>query len=224
MSSRLTIAMNTGFFLVALLMIPAYALATAQYPDKIIYKGKEYRLHTNPMEAFFEKHPNRRPEGGVISSALWRGYVATFEISNGSLVLRDIEIEVPNPDKEHDYVFKSVLEKVVPRGEILTIDWFSGLLVLPQGKVVNYVHMGYGSTFERYTLLAVKNGIFNSERKFTFKEYEAFKDRQFRAFKKTEEYKRLVADLKKDRDVDDRFIDDFLRSFITSYTSEFLDN
>ena len=32
--------------------------ATAQYPDKIIYNGKEYSLHSNPLEAYFEKNPN----------------------------------------------------------------------------------------------------------------------------------------------------------------------
>jgi hypothetical protein len=28
--------------------------ATAQFPDKIIYKGKEYSLYSNPLESYFD--------------------------------------------------------------------------------------------------------------------------------------------------------------------------
>ena len=224
MPSKLILRTPLCFFLLIFVAFSPRAFATAQYPDKIIYKGKEYALHTNPMEQYFEKNPEKKPGGGVISSALWRGYVATFEITDGLLYLKDLEIEIPNPKKKHDYIFASVIKKVVPSGKKLKIDWFSGFLVLPEGEVVNYVHMGYGSSYERYTLISIKNGVFKSERSFTYKEYEKFKDKQFDAFKKTDEYKKMVADLKKNRDNDDKFIDDFLRSFITSYTSEFLDN
>ena len=44
--------------------------ATAQYPDKIFYNNKEYSLLTNPLEKYFEKNEDKRPKGGVISSAL----------------------------------------------------------------------------------------------------------------------------------------------------------
>lgn len=217
-------SLRTIVYLVSLVCVTfsSNAFATAQYPDKIIYKGKEHSLHSNPMEVYFAKHPEKKPRSEIISSALWRGYVATFEIADGSLLLKDVEIEVTNPDREHDFIFKSVIEQIVPAGERLKIDWFNGLLVLPEGKIVNYVHMGYGSTYERYTLLAVEKGVFKSERNFGYKEYEAFKQRQFEAFKKTDEYKELIDKMKKDGDYDPKFADDFLRSFITNYTSNFL--
>jgi hypothetical protein len=55
------------------------AFAPAQAPDRIIYQSKEYSLQTNPMEEYFAKHPDKQPRSGVMSTALWRGYVATFE-------------------------------------------------------------------------------------------------------------------------------------------------
>lgn len=67
--------------------------ATAQFPDKINYNGKEYNLNSNPLEVYFEKNPNKRPKSEVRSSALWRGYVATFEIIDNQLFLKDIEIQ-----------------------------------------------------------------------------------------------------------------------------------
>ena len=40
------------------------------------------------------------------------------------------------------------------RSEVLA-DWYTGVLVIPRGRQVSYVHMGYGSTYERYVLLEV---------------------------------------------------------------------
>ena len=56
------------------------AVATEQFPDRMLYKGKEYVISPYPMESYFEKHPGKKPTGGIVSSALWRGYVATLEL------------------------------------------------------------------------------------------------------------------------------------------------
>jgi hypothetical protein len=197
--------------------------ATAQVPDRISYDGKEYALHTNPLEPYFFKQPDKRPKGSV-TSALWRGYVATFEVKDNSLLLKDIDILVYEEikDGKGEYKLRSVKDSLVPKGQVLQIDWFTGILVLPYGKLVNYVHMGYGSTYSDYILLEIKSGKLTGERKLDGKQYKAFKERQFQAFKKTEAYKEQVAELKKNGDSQE-FIDAFLRDFVVDYTSEFLD-
>jgi hypothetical protein len=208
----------------AILLTAVNVLATAQAPDLIIYQGKEYALETNPMEAYFSKYPDKKPKTEVMSTGLWRGYIATFEFQDKSLVLKDIKIRsaanLGNADYESSW--KSAIKQVVPKGETLKIDWFSGILVLSYGDIVNYVHMGYGSTYSNYILLSVKNGNLTSERKFDYKEYEKFKEKQFQAFKKTEEYKTHVLELKKEN-LPPELVDSFLRDFIVGYSSEFLD-
>lgn len=206
------------FFLCALEIF-----ATAQYPDKIIYNGKEYMLHSNPLEPYFEKFPGKRPKSGVMSSALWRGYVATFEIADEKLVLKDIEIQVPKKSGESfETEWKSALSTVFPGNRKTVIDWFLGLLVIPNGEIVNYVHMGYGSTYENYILLEIAAGNFIKAKEFDYKEYEKFKEKQFEAFKKTEEYRKIVEELKKRDDYSAEFIDSFLKNFVTNYTSKIL--
>lgn len=201
------------------------AFATAQYPDKIYFDGKLYDLQSNPMEPYFEKNPDKKPKSGIVSSALWRGYVATFEVADGGLYLRDVEIKVRDPQKEHSIIFKSVIDEVLPKGQKLKIDWFSGLLILPYGKMVNYVHMGYGSTFENYILVEINSGDFKQSKSFDFNSYEAFKDRQFAEFKKTNDYKKLVQQIKKEGgNWDEKATDSFIRSFVTNYTSKILVN
>lgn len=216
--------LKIALILSVILLCSINLFATAQVADKIIYNGKEYMLHSNPMEEYFEKNPDKKPKSEIMSTGLWRGYIATFEISDNSLYLKDIQILVnkETKDKSFETGWKSVLSQVVPDNKKLKIDWFSGILVLPSGKVVNYVHMGYGSTYENYILLEMDKGDFKRSKEFDYKEYEKFKEKQFAAFKKTDEYKKLIEDMKKDGDYDEKFADSFLRSFITNYTSKIL--
>lgn len=205
------------------LFLGAKVFATAQYPDKIIYNGKEFKLHSNPLETYFEKNPDKRPKGGIMSTALWRGYVATFEVKDNQLFLKDIEIQYHDTTSKESYPYKwrSVINEVFPNNEKIKIDWLTGLLVIPHGKLVNYVHMGYGSTYKNYILLEIDKGDLKKEKYFKYKEYEMFKERQFQVFKQTDEYKKIKADLQKDGSSDE-FIDSFLRSFVTEYTSKIL--
>jgi len=41
--------------------------------------------------------------------------------------------------------------------------WFSGDLTIPKGKLVEYVHMGYGSMYEKTLVLNIENGILIDE-------------------------------------------------------------
>lgn len=215
--------MKTILTLILTLFVRVNVFATAQYPDEIIYNGKEYNLHSNPLEAYFEKNPDKRPKGGVMSTALWRGYVATFEVKDNQLFLKDIEIEYHDTTSKESYPYKwrSVIMKVFPDQKDIKIDWLTGLLVIPYGKLVNYVHMGYGSTYKNYILLEIDKGDLKKEKRFKYKEYEKFKKRQFQVFKQTDEYKIIKAELQKDGS-SDKFINSFLRDFITQYTSKIL--
>ena len=154
---------------------------------------------------------------------MWRGYIATFEIKDAQLLLKDIEIQYQDTTskKSHDYKWRSVLKEVFPGNEALKIDWMTGLLVIPHGKLVNYVHMGYGSTYKNYILLEIDKGSLKKEKQFQYKEYEKFKERQFRAFKRTEEYRKTKAELQKDGSTDE-FVDSFLKDFVVEYTSKIL--
>ncbi len=71
--------MKTFFTFVLVLFLAVDTFATAQQPDKIIYNGTTYDLHSNPLEAYFEKNPDKKSKSSVISSALWRGYVAILK-------------------------------------------------------------------------------------------------------------------------------------------------
>lgn len=215
--------MKTILIVILTLFLGLKAFATAQIPDIIIYNGEKCKLHSNPLEAYFEKNPDKRPKGGIMSTALWRGYVATFEVRDNQLFLKDIEIEYEDTTSKesYNYKWKSVINEVFQNQKEIKIDWLTGLLVIPHGKLVSYVHMGYGSTYNNYTLLEIDKGDLKKELNFKYKEYEKFKERQFQVFKQTEHYKEIKANLQKDGSSDE-FIDSFLRSFVTEYSSKIL--
>jgi hypothetical protein len=216
--------MRQVLVIIFLLFLGSHSWATGQIPDKILYGGKSYELNSNPLEPYFEKNSEKKPKSSIQSTALWRGYVATFEIKDSQLVVKDIEIEVENYDSTmrlYQTRWVSVFDQVFPGRSEVAIDWWSGLLVLPYGKMVQYVHMGYGSTYENYILLAIEKGHFKTERRFDDKTYVKFRARQYEAFKKTPEYQNLVDKLTKEGS-SQAFIDSFLKVYIVSYTSKFL--
>lgn len=197
------------------------AFATPQMSDKIIYNGIEYQMHSTPLEAYFGKHPDKRPKASMLMTSLWRGYVATYEVQDNELFLKDIHILSDNPDAEPDTQWQSVMEDVFPGEKKIKIDWLTGILVLPQGKIVNYVHMGFASTYENYILLEIDKGDMKNSKHLSHQEYKVFKDRQFQAFRQTEDYKRARAELE-GKGSTEKFIDSFLKDHVIEYSSQLL--
>jgi hypothetical protein len=75
------------------------------------------------------------------STACWRRYRGTWEIVDGKLYLMHIE-----GDPE--------LEAKLP----LHADWFTGVLRVPIGEMLLYVHMGFGSVYEREIHIRIERG------------------------------------------------------------------
>ena len=201
-------------FLMTLTLLTSDALATSQISDVITYEGVSYNLHTNPLEKYFQKYSFRRPSSPMRSSALWRGYVASFEFRNQSLYVVDVSVQRGGG-------YTSVLNEVSPhrdgRAKPFKADWYSGLLVLPHGEMTRYVHMGYGSEYEHYIVIEVKNGHLKRAVKLSGESYALFKDMQFQAYKHTAEYQKQRDNMLKDGWSQAR-VDSFLRSYVTDYT------
>jgi hypothetical protein len=202
--------------------------ATAQISDRLIYEGKSYHLHNNPLEGYFKKHPKKRPEGDLTYPALWRGYIATFEIINQALILIDLKIQVYDYEegKEEwapEVILKSVLKEVFPEEEALKIDWCTEVLILPFGKLIHYVDYAYASTFEQYVLLEMKAGILTQSKAFDIAGYLAFKKQQFRHFKATKEYQTYLTKWKEKYDYTEEEVDRVLEVGIFKYLDGFLE-
>jgi len=211
MMTRLGLRFLIGMVLTVFFVISfqSAVFATAQLPDILVYNGKEYAMHSNPMEEFFRKNPDKRPQITGMCSALWRGYVAKFEVINGELYVTGLFLDACDGNR------KNQLKKVFPGVKKVKVDWLSGVIVLPNGSIVEYVHMGYLSTYENYILLEVTDGVITKEKNFTLDEFVAFSEQQLQAFKATQEYEQLKANYGDDFDA-------YLQMQIFMYTPKFL--
>jgi hypothetical protein len=153
-----------GSLIIGLVSVSA-ALATAQAPDRIFYKGVEKMLFSNPLEEYYSADKEKRPrfmiEPMVVSSGNWRGYVATWVISDGKLYLTKVDSWLcPDPSVKEScqqVELGQLFPGKISDGRILA-DWYTGKLRVPDGEQLQYVHMGYGSTYERDMIFDVKKG------------------------------------------------------------------
>lgn len=125
---------------------------TAQFSERLRYNGEDLAMCTNPLGYFFAL-------GGVNPgfesncTALWRGYVGSWEIVDGRLYLVSISGTLEGGGEASlGSVFPEFPDRVFAH-------WFSGTIRIPQGKMLEYVHMGYGSTYERDLHLEIDRGV-----------------------------------------------------------------
>lgn len=92
-----------------------------------------------------ERDPSEPPgEGGgsVYSTACWRGYQGSWKIENGIMYLTALRGRL----------------KLLGLEPIFA-DWFSGILRIPRGEILHYVHMGFESVYEEEEHIRIVQGI-----------------------------------------------------------------
>jgi hypothetical protein len=196
--------------------------ATAQASDMLIVQGEEFALNTNPLETQLEQKQWKPPEDAVISSANWRGYIATWEIKDDKLFLKEATILVSDPEDEDEYLRKSITSELYPGATEVFANWYTGALIVPDGKMTRYVHMGYGSSFDHYQVFRVHAGEIVEQLSMTGAEFQAYKEKKFAAFQKTEAYAKAYTDFRKEApDLDEAYAVDFIKSyFAETYLSQ----
>lgn len=135
---------------------------TAQASDILYFDGNEYMLYSEPLEEYFGQNPPR-PEIEATCTACWRGYIATWRIKRDKLYM----ISLQSFDGD-DLALK---QKLFPGDDMIFASWFTGPLVCPYGDEVEYVHMGYGTTYEKYLIIGVEHGILTSTNDISLDQY-----------------------------------------------------
>ena len=146
------------------LVFPANLQATAQKSERLKYEGKTMPMFSTPLEDYFSEQ-NPRPNGilSSTSTANHRGYVGDWKIQNERLILTGLYRQEPITDKDGN---NKLSEEEIPASKVfgndanypIEADWFSGQLRIPQGEMVRYVHMGFGSQYEKELYLEIKDG------------------------------------------------------------------
>jgi hypothetical protein len=123
---------------------------TAQTGENLTYRGDTVTMFTEPLENYFVMG-GQRPDFGISSTALWRGYIGSWEIVQDRLYL--VKLSAPDGrDVSLDWMFPGYPERVFAH-------WFSGAIRVPRGERLHYAHMGYLSVHERDEMLEFDRGV-----------------------------------------------------------------
>ncbi|MBK8257821.1 MAG: hypothetical protein IPK82_34780 [Polyangiaceae bacterium] len=117
---------------------------TAQSHEVLILDGKKTSMAFCPPLP--EGHPRvlesaTRNDGLGFVTSCWRGYVGTWEVKGEKFYLVGLRGKF----------------RVLPGGPIFA-DWFSGVLRIPRGERLHYVHMGFGSVYEEELHITIEKG------------------------------------------------------------------
>jgi hypothetical protein len=134
---------------------------TAQIADRIIIGNKRYSLFSEPFHVFLitAYKGNPRPEWIHLlptSTANWRGYQATWSIVDNQLFLNRITGTYQN---ERGTLKRLNLKLIFGSADPVMANWYSGTLKVPDGRLLKYVHAGYGSQYQKEHRIMVSKGV-----------------------------------------------------------------
>ncbi len=129
---------------------------TAQSRERLIYNGEEYYLATEPLFPYLKKHNILFT---VTSSSCWRGYIGEWLIEENRLYLTGITGSLRNDKRYPIGGTPADLKTLFSGQERVFAEWFSGKIRIPHGRMLEYVHMGYESVYEKELTLTVENGV-----------------------------------------------------------------
>jgi hypothetical protein len=123
---------------------------TAQIHERLILDGEETSMTFCPPlpdghPRIFEPDPDEvvSDQDNLIlgSTACWRGYQGTWEIRDNRFYLVGLRgrFQLHGDDP-------------------IFADWFSGVLRVPKGEELQYVHMGFGTVYEQEIHIKIEDG------------------------------------------------------------------
>jgi hypothetical protein len=125
---------------------------TAQMSETLLYEGQKLSMMGSPLGEYFSLS-GYWPPFRAQSTALWRGYVGTWEVREGRLYLIAIRAQLEDGTTV-------TLETLFPGyPDRVFAHWFTGELRVPQGRVINYVHQGYQTQFQADLFLYLEKGM-----------------------------------------------------------------
>lgn len=128
---------------------------TAQSKEKLKYKGQNLLMSSTPLSQYFAMGGYNPGLRSFITSN-WRGYIGTWEILDNRLYLVELRGTVFADEGEREVSLKDIFPDYPKR---VFAHWYTGSLRIPEGELLEYVHMGFQSTYESDLLLEIEKGV-----------------------------------------------------------------
>jgi hypothetical protein len=159
---------------------------TAQIGESILYNGEEYSMASEPLNQYLQTRNDIELVSN--SSACWRGYYGDWEILDDKLYLIGLKAYIKG--------YREVgINYFFPQKQTVFANWFSGEIRIPKGEMLDYVHLGYASLYEKDLFLVFKNGKLIS--KYEIDNFDEYQERMIK--KEKEKRERYIKEVKKKR-------------------------
>lgn len=124
----------------------------AQVPECLIHQGEVYAMTCEPLGAYFER-VGHTPSFLADPTSPWRGYVGDWELVDGRLYLVKIRARYEDGDPVRlSDLFPGFHDRVFAH-------WFSGDVRVPRGELLDAVHAGHTSLYERDLFFRMDCGV-----------------------------------------------------------------
>lgn len=154
---------------------------TRQIKDSLIYNNESHLLHDELLEYKIKKDKSLAPKSAGSFSACWRGYVATFEISENEICLKELYIrDIEEKERVLNGLFKG--------SRNYKLDWLNTLIVLPKNKIDDKNDHQKLNIYESYEILEIQQGNLIHSKIFNHEEYVDFKYKHYLTFINSDEY------------------------------------
>lgn len=137
---------------------------TAQIPDILCHRGQRLDLCSLPLDSYLGRLPkSRRSTFAYASTALGRGYIATWSIMDGALWLTEIDATVIDPETGERRECTDLQTLFPWRSVPIKASWYTGELRCPEGRLRAYCHAAFASEYERERTFWIKRGMVEEE-------------------------------------------------------------
>ena len=95
------------------------------------------------------------PKFNYITTACWRGYFGRWKIKDSKLYLTGLEANISIDGKDDEVG----LDYFFPNQKQVFASWFTGKIRVPIGEMIEYIHMGYHSKYQKDLFLMIEDGV-----------------------------------------------------------------
>lgn len=125
---------------------------TAQCAERLYLDRREVPLWTTPLSQYAELAGIEFPFA-MDTTALWRCYIGTWELTAKHLYLVGIDASF------RDGRCVGLSDLFPGFEERVFAHWFTGVLEIPEGELIERYHGGFGGTPERERLIGINRGV-----------------------------------------------------------------
>ncbi|WP_146256164.1 hypothetical protein [Aestuariivirga litoralis] len=128
---------------------------TAQARESLKYQDETLSLCGLPLDSYFELL-GEDPPFMARDTALWRGYIGSWEILDGRLYLVGLGgYGQTGKDIDLSDLFPEYPERVFAH-------WVNGIFRAERGKLLKYEHAGFASLYEQDLFFGFEHGLLQS--------------------------------------------------------------